>query len=342
MLRRAHHRRISAHPAPWPERRLPPRATSRGNAVEQRHRGLSPRTDARNWAGGFHRVTSCETPKRTTVMAFPPPRTRLSSGLLMSTMREPAPRERAGALVERDHLGLRGIKLQRRCFADHDALAVLFLDVLADGEHADIREQRAATGRISACLQRCIRITARDDHVDMVVRKDEAARARGAAAVDRDRDRALARSRMAERKPEPLPLMIFSSRMGSFAKKGCRVMAPLNSSIALGRADFWMSALDARSCGHFTQASSASLRAVPIARSVSRPELLVVGISRRCGHLDNLLRLAARKQQGEKAGESGNSDNDQARRLSCCSPTRTGRGHSAPWGTLSRQTSKYG
>ena len=93
-------------------------------------------------------------------------------------------------LRDRDDLRLLRRELQRRRLADLDLLAFLvLLDRLVDRQHADVLEDgfgdeaAAAVGRCSAA--------ARHDHVDVVVRKDEAA-GRGVGR-DLGGDRALAR-----------------------------------------------------------------------------------------------------------------------------------------------------
>ena len=99
----------------------------------------------------------------------------------------------AGPLGENDQLGLLRIELQRRVAADDDLLAVLLLDVLADRQHLDVGENGLRAEHFDAARLGRLVVAVDLDHVDAVVRQDEAAGVVVAGIVDLDRDRAHAR-----------------------------------------------------------------------------------------------------------------------------------------------------
>src|SRR6185312_8240743 len=82
-------------------------------------------------------------------------------------------RQRAQTLTHGQRFRLRGREFERRGLADHDALSVLFRDVLVDRQDADIGEDRLAALTVAAAG--LVGVALGQDDVDAVVRQDEAA-----------------------------------------------------------------------------------------------------------------------------------------------------------------------
>ena len=98
----------------------------------------------------------------------------------------------ARLLGEDDELGLFGRELEGRGDADRDLLAIVVLNDLPDGEHADVGQNGLRAEDFDAARLRRL-VVAEDAHdVDAVVGKNEAAGAGIAVVVDSDRDRAFA------------------------------------------------------------------------------------------------------------------------------------------------------
>src|SRR5690242_11513697 len=88
-----------------------------------------------------------------------------------------AQRQRNGAELLRqcERFCLTRSELKRRGLADHDLLPVLFLDGLVDGEHANVLEDGFAGLYLGAGRLLGDAVALRQDHVNAVVRQDEAA-----------------------------------------------------------------------------------------------------------------------------------------------------------------------
>ena len=94
-------------------------------------------------------------------------------------------RKRAELTRKRQRFGLMGIELECRGLADDDLLAVLLLDSLVHREHANVSQNCLADVFLDAgCLFRGL-VAARQQHIDVIVRQDEAA----GAAVGRHFER---------------------------------------------------------------------------------------------------------------------------------------------------------
>ena len=87
------------------------------------------------------------TPKRTVLMSVLRSRSSISVGLAGVEQAAQRERQRAELARLRERFGLARRELERRGLADHDALAVLFLDRLVDREHADVGQDRLADRR---------------------------------------------------------------------------------------------------------------------------------------------------------------------------------------------------
>src|SRR6185295_16035502 len=100
-------------------------------------------------------------------------------------------RERAELTRERERLGLAWRQFERRGLADHDLLAVLLAERLVDRQDADVRQDRFADLGLSGAGLFGFAVAARENHVDAVVRQDEAAGAGLRGDFGRDRAHAL-------------------------------------------------------------------------------------------------------------------------------------------------------
>ena len=95
-----------------------------------------------------------------------------------------------GFTVVNARVGLRGRDGQRRGLAGDDVGAVLLLDQLTDRQDADVGQDRLGELHVAVVGPRIGLVAEGADHVDAVVRQDEAAGRVGAAAVGDDGDRA--------------------------------------------------------------------------------------------------------------------------------------------------------
>jgi hypothetical protein len=83
-------------------------------------------------------------------------------------------RQRAALTRARQRLGLLGLQFERDGLADYGVLAVLFLRLLVDREHADIRQNDFRVDDVGTAIVGIL-VALGQDHVDPVVRQDEAA-----------------------------------------------------------------------------------------------------------------------------------------------------------------------
>ncbi len=104
-------------------------------------------------------------------------------------------RKRADLTRQRQRLGLLLRQFERRGLADHDLLAVLFVDGLIDREHPHVAQNRVADEFLDAGRLFRRFVAPRQQDVDAVVRQDEAAGAGLRRNVDRGRAHALRQHR---------------------------------------------------------------------------------------------------------------------------------------------------
>src|SRR5579875_3556298 len=149
-------------------------------------------------------------------------------------------RQRAGLPRQGDGLDLARRQLERGRLAHDDLLAVFLLELLVDREHADVAQDDLAR----LCLAVALAIAAGENHVDVVVRQNEARR--GAFRRNGDGNRAHARrqDRRHESRPVRSHQLGLANRLAGDERRardraverahGVRLLAPADEIAVLG------------------------------------------------------------------------------------------------------------
>ena len=109
--------------------------------------------------------------------------------------------------------GLPGLQLERGGLADQIGLAVLLLGRLVDREHADVRQDHLGDDDLGDCRIFGMLLAAGEDHVDPVVRQDEAAGAGFRRDFGRHRARAARQDRGHEAGAGALDQLLLADRL---------------------------------------------------------------------------------------------------------------------------------
>ena len=236
-------------------------------------------------------------------------------GVVLAGVEQAAQRQRQRAELarQRERLGLARRELERRGLADHDALAVLFLDRLVDREHAHVGQDRFAGVDFDAGGLLGFAVAARQDHVDTVVRQDEAAGAGLGRDFGRDRAHAGRQDRRHEAGAVGLDQLGFADRLAGGERRRAR-SSRRAASMASGRSFLRMKFGPAAAAGQVCQCRSLAGHALPSRCRSWR------SARRRCraGRPAPARPARARsgtpgQQRGDAAGGEGNDENNDTR-----------------------------